>query len=69
MNIHEAMTVVSPGIFIGVPLFGTFGAIILIMFFIAALTTPRSRGGAPRLGAMIALLVLILVVLVTWGLR
>lgn len=68
VNIPEAMTVLPPGLLLGVPLFGLFGAIILIMFFVSALTTPRSRGGAPRLGALIAFLVLILVVLVAWGL-
>jgi len=66
VNVLEAMTVVPPGFLLGVPLFGTFGALVLIMFFVSALATPRSRGGAPRLGALIALLVLILVVLVVW---
>lgn len=50
---------------LGVPLFGTVSAIVVIMFFASAISTPaRAGGSSPRLGLVIGFLVLAIVMLV-----
>ena len=50
---------------LGVPMFGLVAAVVLIMVFASALSTPaRSRGRSPRLGLVIGILVLAIVTLV-----
>lgn len=50
---------------LGAPLFGIVTAIVLIMFFASAFTSPaRSRGRSPRLGLVVGFLALAIATLV-----
>ena len=53
---------------LGVPLFGMVAAIVLIMFFVSAISTAvRSRGRSPRLGLVIGFLALAILTLLIVG--
>lgn len=68
MPVALAVAAIPAGLLIGLPgrpLFGTFAAVVLILFFASAISTSaRSRGSSPRLGLVIGFLMLAIVTLV-----